>query len=156
MLFISCGILGRIYFPLFFAVLVWCTMLRNVEITGYFIPVGYKGWFLFWWKLTEEICRYKFVFSLSLLHQFCWRMIDSSTFLGAGRDNDWKCPNCNNINFAFRAVCNMRKCNTPRPDNQVRDGSFMLSLSSYVTLPVRPWNIYVSYNLEVQSIHKHW
>ncbi|XP_047085348.1 ranBP2-type zinc finger protein At1g67325-like isoform X1 [Lolium rigidum] len=37
---------------------------------------------------------------------------------GAGRDNDWKCPNCNNVNFAFRAVCNMRKCNTPRPDNQ--------------------------------------
>uniref|UniRef100_A0A453RL84 RanBP2-type domain-containing protein n=1 Tax=Aegilops tauschii subsp. strangulata TaxID=200361 RepID=A0A453RL84_AEGTS len=38
--------------------------------------------------------------------------------LGAGRDNDWKCPNCNNINFAFRTVCNMRKCNTPRPDTQ--------------------------------------
>uniref|UniRef100_M8CDJ0 RanBP2-type zinc finger protein n=1 Tax=Aegilops tauschii TaxID=37682 RepID=M8CDJ0_AEGTA len=37
---------------------------------------------------------------------------------GAGRDNDWKCPNCNNINFAFRTVCNMRKCNTPRPDTQ--------------------------------------
>uniref|UniRef100_A0A0E0CEE2 RanBP2-type domain-containing protein n=1 Tax=Oryza meridionalis TaxID=40149 RepID=A0A0E0CEE2_9ORYZ len=37
---------------------------------------------------------------------------------GAGRDNDWKCPNCNNINFAFRTVCNMRKCNTPRPENQ--------------------------------------
>ncbi|KAL6646611.1 hypothetical protein ACP70R_015688 [Stipagrostis hirtigluma subsp. patula] len=37
---------------------------------------------------------------------------------GAGRDNDWDCPNCHNINFAFRTVCNMRKCNTPRPENQ--------------------------------------
>lgn len=37
----------------------------------------------------------------------------------AGRDNDWICPNCGNRNFAFRNVCNMRKCNTPRPGNQV-------------------------------------
>lgn len=36
----------------------------------------------------------------------------------AGRDNDWTCPNCANRNFAFRNVCNMRKCNTPRPVNQ--------------------------------------
>ena len=26
---------------------------------------------------------------------------------------DWKCPNCANINFAFREKCN--RCNTPRP-----------------------------------------
>ncbi|KAL6858976.1 hypothetical protein ACP4OV_017978 [Aristida adscensionis] len=37
---------------------------------------------------------------------------------GAGRDNDWECPSCHNINFSFRTVCNMRKCNTPRPENQ--------------------------------------
>ncbi|KAF8653707.1 hypothetical protein HU200_061817 [Digitaria exilis] len=37
---------------------------------------------------------------------------------GAGRDNDWECPNCHNINFAFRTECNMRKCGTPRPENQ--------------------------------------
>ncbi|KAK8954788.1 RanBP2-type zinc finger protein [Platanthera zijinensis] len=36
----------------------------------------------------------------------------------AGRDNDWICPNCGNRNFAFRNVCNMRKCSTPRPGNQ--------------------------------------
>lgn len=35
-----------------------------------------------------------------------------------GRDNDWVCPNCRNRNFSFRDVCNMRKCNTPRPGNQ--------------------------------------
>ncbi|KAK1276252.1 RanBP2-type zinc finger protein [Acorus gramineus] len=34
-----------------------------------------------------------------------------------GRDNDWTCPNCGNVNFSFRTVCNMRKCNTPRPGN---------------------------------------
>ncbi|XP_019707885.1 ranBP2-type zinc finger protein At1g67325 isoform X2 [Elaeis guineensis] len=37
---------------------------------------------------------------------------------GAGRDSDWTCPNCGNINFSFRTVCNMRKCFTPRPGTQ--------------------------------------
>ncbi|XP_024007381.1 ranBP2-type zinc finger protein At1g67325 isoform X2 [Eutrema salsugineum] len=34
------------------------------------------------------------------------------------RDNDWTCPNCGNVNFSFRIVCNMRKCNTPKPGSQ--------------------------------------
>ncbi|CAI9281250.1 unnamed protein product [Lactuca saligna] len=33
-------------------------------------------------------------------------------------DNDWVCPNCGNVNFSFRTVCNMRKCNTPKPGSQ--------------------------------------
>ncbi|CAL9109489.1 unnamed protein product [Musa acuminata var. zebrina] len=37
---------------------------------------------------------------------------------GEGRENDWTCPNCGNNNFSFRTVCNMRKCNTPRPGSQ--------------------------------------
>ncbi|XP_052309921.1 ranBP2-type zinc finger protein At1g67325 isoform X1 [Populus trichocarpa] len=37
----------------------------------------------------------------------------------ASRDNDWTCPKCGNINFSFRTVCNMRKCNTPKPGSQV-------------------------------------
>ncbi|XP_058113448.1 ranBP2-type zinc finger protein At1g67325 isoform X2 [Magnolia sinica] len=37
---------------------------------------------------------------------------------GAGRDSDWTCPNCGNVNFSFRTVCNMRKCNTPKPGTQ--------------------------------------
>ncbi|KAJ0038248.1 hypothetical protein Pint_23737 [Pistacia integerrima] len=36
----------------------------------------------------------------------------------ATRDNDWTCPKCGNINFSFRTVCNMRKCNTPKPGSQ--------------------------------------
>ncbi|KAK8529289.1 hypothetical protein V6N13_102224 [Hibiscus sabdariffa] len=36
----------------------------------------------------------------------------------ATRDDDWKCPNCGNINFSFRTVCNMRKCNTSKPGSQ--------------------------------------
>ncbi|XP_077216513.1 ranBP2-type zinc finger protein At1g67325-like isoform X2 [Tasmannia lanceolata] len=36
----------------------------------------------------------------------------------AGRDSDWTCPNCGNLNFSFRTVCNMRKCNTPKPGTQ--------------------------------------
>ncbi|CAL1413554.1 unnamed protein product [Linum trigynum] len=36
----------------------------------------------------------------------------------ATRDNDWSCPKCGNINFSFRTVCNMRKCNTPKPGSQ--------------------------------------
>ena len=35
------------------------------------------------------------------------------------RENDWTCPKCGNVNFSFRTVCNMRKCNTPRPASQV-------------------------------------
>ncbi|KAM7487133.1 hypothetical protein LguiB_024617 [Lonicera macranthoides] len=34
------------------------------------------------------------------------------------RENDWTCPKCGNINFSFRTVCNMRKCNTPKPGSQ--------------------------------------
>ncbi|KAL9256987.1 RanBP2-type zinc finger protein-like protein [Drosera capensis] len=34
------------------------------------------------------------------------------------RDNDWTCPKCGNVNFSFRTVCNMRKCNTPKPESQ--------------------------------------
>ncbi|KAL0408482.1 UNVERIFIED_CONTAM: RanBP2-type zinc finger protein [Sesamum radiatum] len=34
------------------------------------------------------------------------------------RDNDWACPKCGNLNFSFRTVCNMRKCNTPKPGSQ--------------------------------------
>ncbi|RYR11532.1 hypothetical protein Ahy_B04g069052 isoform A [Arachis hypogaea] len=36
----------------------------------------------------------------------------------ATRDNDWTCPKCGNVNFSFRPVCNMRKCNTPKPGSQ--------------------------------------
>ncbi|KAH1098098.1 hypothetical protein J1N35_015019 [Gossypium stocksii] len=36
----------------------------------------------------------------------------------ATRDDDWTCPKCGNINFSFRTVCNMRKCNTPKPGYQ--------------------------------------
>lgn len=34
------------------------------------------------------------------------------------RDSDWTCPKCGNVNFSFRIVCNMRKCNTPKPGSQ--------------------------------------
>ncbi|KAL6529341.1 hypothetical protein OROGR_014964 [Orobanche gracilis] len=34
------------------------------------------------------------------------------------RDNDWSCPKCGNVNFSFRTVCNMRKCNTLKPGSQ--------------------------------------
>ncbi|XP_011003139.1 PREDICTED: ranBP2-type zinc finger protein At1g67325-like isoform X2 [Populus euphratica] len=36
----------------------------------------------------------------------------------ASRDNDWTCLKCGNINFSFRTVCNMRKCNTSKPGSQ--------------------------------------
>lgn len=44
---------------------------------------------------------------------------DKSHRKDAMRDDDWTCPKCGNVNFSFRPVCNMRKCNTPKPGSQV-------------------------------------
>lgn len=43
---------------------------------------------------------------------------DKSQKKDVTRDNDWTCPKCGNVNFSFRTVCNMRKCNTPKPGAQ--------------------------------------
>ncbi|WVZ08506.1 hypothetical protein V8G54_021852 [Vigna mungo] len=43
---------------------------------------------------------------------------DKSQKKDTTRDNDWTCPKCGNVNFSFRTVCNMRKCNTPKPGSQ--------------------------------------
>lgn len=55
----------------------------------------------------------------------------------AGRENDWICPNCGNRNFSFRNVCNMRKCNTPRPVNQAN--KFENSKGSKPKMPDGSW-----------------
>ncbi|XP_078148249.1 ran BP2/NZF zinc finger-like superfamily protein [Carex rostrata] len=34
---------------------------------------------------------------------------------GSPSEGDWKCPKCENVNFAFRTTCNMKKCGAPRP-----------------------------------------
>ncbi|XP_042020542.1 ranBP2-type zinc finger protein At1g67325-like isoform X1 [Salvia splendens] len=39
---------------------------------------------------------------------------------GSRGDVDWACPKCGNVNFSFRTVCNMRKCNTPKPGSQMQ------------------------------------
>ncbi|KAG5008122.1 hypothetical protein JHK82_026055 [Glycine max] len=31
------------------------------------------------------------------------------------KDGDWTCPNCGNLNFSFRTVCNQGHCGAPRP-----------------------------------------
>ncbi|KAH7426336.1 hypothetical protein KP509_11G096600 [Ceratopteris richardii] len=33
----------------------------------------------------------------------------------AKSEGDWICPKCGNTNYSFRVVCNMKKCNTPKP-----------------------------------------
>jgi hypothetical protein len=30
-------------------------------------------------------------------------------------EGDWICPKCDNVNFAFRTTCNIKKCGAPRP-----------------------------------------
>eukprot|EP00262_Sarcandra_glabra_P019589 TRINITY_DN743_c0_g1_i1.p1 TRINITY_DN743_c0_g1~~TRINITY_DN743_c0_g1_i1.p1 ORF type:complete len:261 (-),score=32.70 TRINITY_DN743_c0_g1_i1:324-1106(-) len=38
-------------------------------------------------------------------------------------DGDWTCPQCDNVNFGFRTVCNRAKCGAPRPQMTPRMGS---------------------------------
>ncbi|CAL5398389.1 unnamed protein product [Camellia sinensis] len=64
------------------------------------------------------------------------------------RDNDWTCPKCGNVNFSFRTVCNMRKCNTPKPGPQavksdsnskhkMPDGSWKCEKCNNINYPFR-------------------
>ncbi|XP_051122062.1 ranBP2-type zinc finger protein At1g67325 isoform X4 [Andrographis paniculata] len=66
----------------------------------------------------------------------------------ATRDNDWTCPKCGNVNFSFRTVCNMRKCNTPKPGSQgaksgksskpdMPDGSWKCEKCNNINYPFR-------------------
>ncbi|KAI3733340.1 hypothetical protein L6452_12783 [Arctium lappa] len=66
----------------------------------------------------------------------------------AKSDNDWKCPKCGNVNFSFRTVCNMRKCNTPKPVSQTAkpgksskpdmpDGSWKCDKCNNINYPFR-------------------
>nr|KAJ0228563.1 hypothetical protein LSAT_V11C100049230 [Lactuca sativa] len=63
-------------------------------------------------------------------------------------DNDWVCPDCGNVNFSFRTVCNMRKCNTPKPGSQASksgknskgdmpDGSWKCDQCNNINYPFR-------------------
>ncbi|KAL8532856.1 hypothetical protein ACS0TY_009167 [Phlomoides rotata] len=74
---------------------------------------------------------------------------DKSHKAGDGtRDNDWACPKCGNVNFSFRTVCNMRKCNTPKPGFQgaksgknpkpdMPDGSWKCEKCNNINYPFR-------------------
>lgn len=58
-------------------------------------------------------------------------------------EGDWVCPKCENVNFAFRTECNMKKCGTPRPStgpNQssgVPEGSWTCSKCENINYPFR-------------------
>ncbi|CAI9291702.1 unnamed protein product [Lactuca saligna] len=69
------------------------------------------------------------------------------TFYGKS-DNDWVCPNCGNVNFSFRTICNMRKCNTPKRGSQASksgknskgdmpDGSWKCDQCNNINYPFR-------------------
>lgn len=64
----------------------------------------------------------------------------SNAPLDATRDNDWTCPKCGNINFSFRTVCNMRKCNTPKPGSQVCASLFLMNLKLISLNSVFAWD----------------
>ncbi|XP_042506627.1 ranBP2-type zinc finger protein At1g67325-like isoform X2 [Macadamia integrifolia] len=59
-------------------------------------------------------------------------------------EGDWVCPKCDNVNFAFRTTCNMKKCGAPRPssgpnqsDSGVPEGSWTCSKCENLNYPFR-------------------
>ncbi|MCL7033648.1 hypothetical protein MKW94_007205 [Papaver nudicaule] len=56
-------------------------------------------------------------------------------------EGDWICPECENVNFAFRTTCNMKKCGAPRPSSGpasgVPEGSWTCSKCENVNYPFR-------------------
>ena len=55
-------------------------------------------------KIFFSVSRY-----VKLLNFGMFYILDSRA------DGDWTCPDCGNVNFGFRTVCNRAKCGAPRP-----------------------------------------
>jgi len=70
-----------------------------------------------WWIVMAWACPWALVL-WGQGRDFFQRINLKKKGADATRDNDWTCPKCGNINFSFRTVCNMRKCNTPKPGSQ--------------------------------------
>lgn len=66
-------------------------------------------------KLEVSMLEFMKISMLCANNQYICKLM----LLDGARDNDWKCPKCGNVNFSFREVCNMRKCDTPKPGSQV-------------------------------------
>ncbi|XXG77911.1 hypothetical protein AAC387_Pa08g1965 [Persea americana] len=64
-------------------------------------------------------------------------------------EGDWVCPKCENVNFSFRTVCNMKKCGAPRPipggnrsksgnkDSSAPEGSWTCNKCNNLNYPFR-------------------
>ena len=104
-------------------------------ISAYYFP-GAKARFFPRWYISEE--GFRFVINTMCMSNnvklLCSPTLIFSSYnatVDASRDNDWTCPKCGNINFSFRTVCNMRKCNTPKPGSQVC-ATFFLNIEESV------------------------
>lgn len=63
----------------------------------------------------EGMYQYKFILYLQWVTRSFKPISDWISGPDGSYQGDWICPKCENVNFAFRTICNIKKCGAARP-----------------------------------------